>query len=136
MTRAKICFLYICSFILSILPVGVYFIANADRYLVTLQDRVKISVGLVLLSVIVFLKVTGKLKMPSRVTLFGIVFLMSYLLGSILADIMIFSLLALMGEIMDSICQIFIKRAKREAQAQRVAQITANEMERILNGRV
>ena len=136
MKRFKIPLLYLLSFALSVLPVGVYFYANRHRYFVTLPDRVKITVGLVCLVFIVFLKVMGKLRMPSRAVLFGTVMIMCYLLERVLDDLLVFSFLALVGEILDIVCQIFIRKAKEEKLIEKTAERTAGEIERILNGRV
>lgn len=136
MKRIKIPLLYLLSFVLSVLPVAIYFFANMERYFVTVPDRVRLSVGLVCLSVIVFLKVLGKLRMPSRAVLFGFVFVMCYLLERVLADMMIFSFLALVGEVLDMICQGIIKREKEKRLVQRNAKATTEEITKILNGRV
>ena len=136
MKRLKIPLLYLLSFVLSVLPVGVYFFANRHRYFVTLPDKVKITFGLVCLVFIVFLKVMGKLKMPSRAVLFGFVMIMCYLMERLLDDLLVFSFLALVGEVLDMICQHFIRKEREKKNAQRVAKATAQEVERVLNGRV
>ena len=128
--------LYALSFALSVLPVAIYFFANADRYFVTISDRVRLSVGLIALCVIVLLKAMGQLRVPSRAVLFAFVMVMCYLLERVLDDLIIFSFLALVGEVLDMICQHFIKKAKEEKLLQKSAERTANEIERVLNGRV
>lgn len=136
MKRYKIPLLYVLSFVLSVLPVAVYFFANADRYFVTVPDKVRLTVGLVCLAVIVFLKIMGKLRMPSRAVLFGFVMIMCYLLERVLGDLMTFSFLALVGEVLDMVCQHYIRKAREEKQLEKSAKRTADEVERILNGRV
>ncbi|MBQ7226733.1 MAG: hypothetical protein IJX02_09070 [Clostridia bacterium] len=136
MKKFKIPLLYLLSFALSILPVAIYFFLNRERYFVTLPERVKLTTGLVCLGVIVLLKVMGKLKMPSRAVLFGLVFILCYLMESVLNDMLVFSFLALVGEIMDMICQVFVKRAKEEKATEKMAQATTAEITKILNGRV
>ena len=136
MKKFKIPLLYLLSFVLSVLPVLVYFFANADRYFVTVPDRVRLSCGLVCLGVIVFLKVMGKLKMPSRAVLFGLVTVLCYLLERVLNDLIVFSFLALVGEVLDMVCQAFIKKAKEDRLIEKSAERTAKEVERALNGRV
>ena len=136
MKRIKLPLLYILSFLLSICPVAVYFIANREIYIQSVAEGVRLSGGIVLLLAIAFLKSVGKLKIPSRSVLFAIVFLLSYLLSSILNDLLVFSFLALIGEILDSICQIFIRRAKEERLLEKTASKTACEIERLINGRV
>ena len=136
MKRFKIPLLYLLSFVLSIAPVGIYFFINADRYFVTLPDKVKITVGLACLVFIVFLKVMGKLRMPSRTVLFGFVMIMCYLMERVLDDLLVFSFLALVGEVLDLICQHFIRKAREERLLEKSAKRTAEEIERVLNGRV
>lgn len=136
MKKSKIPLLYCLSFVLSVLPVSIYFFVNSDRYIKTIPDRIKITAGLVILSVIVILKVIGKLKMPSRTVLFGFVFIMCFLLGRVLNDLIVFSFLALVGEILDSICQIYIRRERERILTEKAANATADKLEKILNGRV
>ncbi len=136
MKRLKIPILYLLSFVLSIAPVGICFFLNRHRYFVTLPDKVKITVGLVCLVFIVFLKVMGKLRMPSRAVLFGFVMIMCYLMERVLDDLLVFSFLALVGEVLDLICQHFIRKAREERLLEKSAKRTAEEIERVLNGRV
>ena len=136
MKRIKIPLLYLLSFVLSVLPVAIYFLANKDRYFVTVPDRVRLSAGLICLCVIVFLKVMGKLRMPSRAVLFGLVCVMCYLLERVLDDLLVFSFLALVGEVLDMCCQAIIRREREKRLVQKTAQATTSEITKILNGRV
>ena len=135
MKQLKIPGLYLLSLVLSVCPVGVYFFVNADKYISTVQEGIKLGAGAVLLLVIVLLKVMGKLRVPSRVTLFGLVFTLCYLLQAVLNDLIVFSFLALVGEMADTVCQIFIRRARAEKDAELTAKITAKEIERAVRGR-
>lgn len=136
MKRLKIPLLYLMSFVLSIGPVVLYFALNIDNYVQTVSDGIKLALGATILMAIVLLKVLGKLKLPSRIYLFGITFLLSYLLAAILKDLIIFSLLALIGEILDSICQVLIRKAKEDRRVEKEAEKHAEELGRVLNGRV
>ena len=136
MKKIKIPLLYLLSLFFSVGPVLIYFFANLDRYVQTAPQGVKVSCGFALLFVIAFLKVIGKLKIPSRIYVFAIVFLLSYLLKDVLKDLIVFSMLALIGELLDSICQIFIKRAKENALIDKTAQKSAMEIKQIFSGRV
>ena len=136
MKRIKIPLLYILSFALSVCPVGIYFLMNMERYVRTAPEGVKLTCGVVLLLSITLLKTMDRLKVPSRTTLFIIVFTLCYLLSSVLNDLIIFSFLALVGEVADSVCQIFIRRAKAEKNAVLTAKITASEIEKAVSGRV
>ena len=132
----KIPLLYLLSFVLSVCPVGVYFFVNADKYISTVQEGIKLGAGAVLLLIIVLLKVMGKLRVPSRVTLFGLVFTLCYLLQGILSDLIVFSFLALVGEMADTVCQVVIRRTRAEQVSQKNAQRTADEVKKALSGRV
>ncbi len=133
---AKIIALYILGFLLSIAPVLTYFLINFDRYVKSTYDGVRLASGGVILCCIVLLKITGKLKIPSAVSVFSIIFVLSYLLDAILADIMIFSLLALCGELCDMLVQIFVRREKVKIVNEKIATETAKEVQRALSGRV
>lgn len=132
----KIAILYVLGFLLSIAPALTYFFINFDTYVKSTYDGVRLASGGVILCCIVLLKITGKLKIPSAVSVFSMIFVLSYLLDAVLADIMIFSLLALCGELCDMIIQIFIKRERARALNERLASETAKEVTRQLSGRV
>ena len=84
--KLRLVFLYIGSFIVSIAPLLVILIIRWDNYTKTPGDTVKLCVGGVLCLFFVFLKVIGKLQMPRRIVLFGIVFVMAYLLQALMND--------------------------------------------------
>ena len=115
--------LYVCSFLSSVLPVGIALILNFPKYTVTVQETVKLSAGLVIIIAIVIVKLLGKLKMPRRITLFAVVFIISYLMNSVLDDLLLLSGLALLGEFIDL---IFFQRAIKEAQENRVVEKTSD----------
>ena len=93
MRSIKIILLYILGFCISIAPILIYFIANADKYISNGYEGVKLASGGVIIACILLLKVTGKLKIPSAVSVFGVMLVLSYLLDAILQDIMLFSFL-------------------------------------------
>ena len=136
MKKIKIPILYLFSLFFSIGPVLIYFLANLDRYVQTSPQGIKVTCGFALLFIIAVLKVMGKLKIPSRIYAFAIVFLLSYLLKDVLRDLIIFSFLALIGELLDGVCQAMIVRAREERVATRVAERNADEIKKVLSGRV
>ena len=136
MKKLKIPILYLLSLFFSIGPVLIYFLVNLDRYVQTAPQGIKVSCGFGLLFVIAFLKVMGKLKIPSRIYVFAIIFLLSYLLKDVLKDLIVFSFLALIGEMLDGVCQGMIKKARVSRTEEKTAQKTAQEIERVLSGRV
>ena len=130
--KFKIIGLYVLSFLCSVLPVTIYFSINHAKYISTVPAKIKLGIGAVVLIVIVALKLCGKLKINSRIVVFGIVFALSYLLDSILNDLIIFSGLALLGEALDMIVSIFIKREKRKIAVNETAQANADAMEKVI----
>ncbi len=132
--KFKIIGLYALSFLVSVLPVLIYFLINHEKYISTIPERIKLGFGIVALCVIIGLKLAGKLKIKSRIAVFGIVFGFSYLLNSILDDLLVFSFLALIGEALDMVVGIFIKKEKKKLSikesAEANAQALVQEMEK------
>ncbi len=132
MKALKLPLLYLLSFVLSLGPIAVFVGLNINSYVSTKADVIKLSAGGIIVGIIVLLKVLGKLKIPSQVSVFACVFLLSYLFNSLLSDLAILSFLALIGEGLDCLVSIFIKREKEKRQNERVAKATAEQMERLI----
>ncbi|MBQ7760912.1 MAG: hypothetical protein IJ400_02540 [Clostridia bacterium] len=132
MKRLKLPILYLLSLVLSIGPIAVFVALNIDSYVSTTQDAIKLSFGGVAVVIIVILKVLGKLKISSRIAVFGCVFVLSYLLNSLLCDLAILSFLALIGEGLDQIIGIFIKREKEKRQNEKIAKATVSQLEGLI----
>ncbi len=131
--RLLFLFMYICSFICSIAPLVVYFISNHERYVKSYEDVTKLCLGGFICLSLMLLKILGKLNMPSSTVTFGILFLLSYLLKSITDDLIIFSLLALIGDIADRLFfGIPIKRIKEKILIDKSADETERRMERVM----
>ena len=136
MKRARLPLLYVLSFILSVGPALTFFFVNFGKYVTSVTDGIRLSLGGVMLLVITVLKVTGLLKMPPRMLLFALIFAGAYLLESILGDIIIFSFLALVGEALDAVCRIFIRREKERIVIEKTAIQTAEALSQRPVGRV
>ena len=131
--RLLLILMYICSFICSIAPVAVYFLLNSEKYVKSGEDVIKICLGGFICLSLALLKILGKLKMPSSTVAFGIVFLLSYLLKSVTDDLIIFSLLALVGDLADKLFfGIPIKRIKEGIFIDKNANETEKRMERVM----
>lgn len=130
----KIALLHILSVILSICPVMIYFFINLDLYVTTRYEGIKLVSGGMVLLVIVILKVLGKLKIPSGIALYGIILVLAYLLDAIIADLMLFAFLALIGEVLSSICDAVIKSFKKKLEREKTAEITASEIKKVIGG--
>lgn len=140
--KVRLVFLYIGSFIISIAPLLAILGIRWNKYTATPADTVKLCAGGVICLVLVFLKVIGKLKIPRRIVLFGIVFVMTYLLQSILNDLLLLSGMALAGELLDFVCfQRAIRITKENILIGKTADATTQKVEEVLkkyvgNGRV
>lgn len=119
MKKIKLPLLYIGSFFASVLPVLIYFIVNYDRYVSTTPQKFKLLFGGLLAVGILIAKTVGAFKINSGIVFFGFLFVFSYLLESIVLDLIVFSFLALVGEIFALIIRAFIKREKRKDEEKR-----------------
>lgn len=123
MKKIKLPLLYALSFILSFSPALIYFAINHERYVGTRAAGVRLAFGGVLVIAVLVIKSLGYLKIKSTLLFFALAFLFSFLLESIIADLLIFSLLALIGELLATVVRFFIKREKDKNGAQRTAEI-------------
>ena len=131
--RVELFLLYIGSFIFSVAPLIITFIINREKYIASPADTFKLCIGGTIAIVIIAIKALGKLKIPGGITLYGIIFVLSYLLEAILADLLLLSGMALLGEIID--CAVFrplIKRTKEKITISKTADATTEKMRAVL----
>ena len=127
---------------MSIAPLVIVLIINWGKYTKTPGETVKLCIGGIMVAFFIFLKVIGKLKMPRRIVLFGVVFIMAYLLQAIMNDMILLSGMALLGEFIDMVCfQGFIKKLKENILVGKTANATTDQVEKVIqkyigNGRV
>ena len=140
--KRRLILLQIGSFIVSIAPLLIVLIINWGEYTKTPGETVKLCIGGIMVLFFIFLKVIGKLRMPRRIVLFGVVFLMAYLLQAIMDDMILLSGMALLGEFLDLVCfQGFIKKLKENILIGKTANTTTEQVEQVIkkyigNGRV
>lgn len=140
--KSRLVLLQIGSFIVSIAPLVIVLIINWGKYTKTPGETVKLCIGGIMVAFFIFLKVIGKLKMPRRIVLFGVVFIMAYLLQAIMDDMILLSGMALLGEFIDMVCfQGFIKKLKENILIGKTANATTDQVEKVIqkyigNGRV
>lgn len=140
--KSRLALLRIGSFIVSIAPLVIVLIINWGKYTKTPGETVKLCIGGIMVAFFIFLKVIGKLKMPRRIVLFGVVFIMAYLLQAIMNDMLLLSGMALLGEFMDMVCfQGFIKKLEENILIGKTANATTDQVEKVIqkyigNGRV
>jgi hypothetical protein len=129
----KVRWLMCASFLSSILPLAVVFLLKRTEYVATMGQTVKLGAGCVIVLILLLLKVLGKLKVPSRVTVFTMAFVLSYLLAPILDDMMLLSGAALVGEAIDSMFFLrLIEKTKEQIRIEENATATADKVEVVL----
>lgn len=131
--KRKLGFLYIGSFIASIAPLLFVLISRWNVYTKAPQDTVKLCIGGVICLFFIFLKVIGKLKMPSRIVLYGLVFALVYLLKAVIDDLLLLSGMALLGELFDRVFfQKAIKRTKETILIEKTSVATSEKVEEVI----
>ena len=131
--KHKLYIFKILSFLSSIAPLVIVLAMNHDKYIKNVTDAIKLSVGCMLIIAFVALKILGKLKMPSRMVLFGVVFLMSVLFEALLSDLKFISAMALAGEFVDAL--LFdpkIKKIEEKIKTSKIANETAAQVENVI----
>lgn len=135
MKRVIVPLLYALSFTCSIAPVLTFFLINHRDYIATTPEKIKLLFGGALVVAILIIKSLGFLKIKSSLAFYGGAFLLSYLLESIIHDLLIFSFLALVGEVLAMVVRIFINREKKKRQEQKSGQIVKEAIKEV-SGRV
>lgn len=131
--KGRLFLLYILSFLSSVLPLGICLFLKREEYFKTVGESVKLALGGTILLLFVIIKVLGKLRIPGRSALFGIVFVLSYLLESVLRDLTLLSGLALLGECIDQMLfQGSIRRTKELMLIEKSADVTSEKIEEVL----
>jgi hypothetical protein len=123
----------VCSFLASIIPLGLVVWMHRDEYIATVGQAVKLSIGGIIVAILLLLKIIGKLKMPRRVTAFAMIFILSWLLAVVLQDLMLLSGAALIGEVVDEIFfRRSIKRLDERIHMEKSADVTVQKMEQMM----
>ena len=123
MKRLKLPLLYLLSLLLSILPIAVYVIVNRERYVTTSYEAIRLGLGMIAACAFLLMKALGKLRAPARLHVFFAVLVMSYLLESVLDDLLALSALALLGELLDTGVQALIARERRKSQREEMGEL-------------
>lgn len=145
-TKSNVIKLKIFGFLLSVLPILLIVGFNWNDYTITVMETVKLSVGLIIAIIFVLMKCLGRLKFPEkRVLGYLIVFIMVFLLESILNDMLLFSAGALIGELLAMPLEIKATAMEKEVMIDKTADATAKALDKkiesmvnkhISNGRV
>lgn len=139
--RFKLYFFEILSFTVSVLPLICVIVVNREKYFTHYTDGVRLSLGCLIILICMLLNAFGRFKIPRGISAYLSVFILSYLLSSILSDLTIISGAALLGSVLDSIfLRRYINQLRERLSAEKNASITAEKveavLERYLGGRV
>lgn len=141
-TKSNVIWLKLLAFILSIAPILCIIGFNWSEYTVTVVETIKLSIGAIIAIIFVLMKCIGRLKFPEK-RVFGylIVFVMVFLLESILNDLLLFSAGALIGEVLAMPVEYKAKKMEQTLTVDKTAEATAKKLEAIIktnssNGRV
>ena len=119
----------LCSFLVSVVPLGLFFLKNFDRYVQDADDVWKLSAGAVVITVIILLTVLGKLKIPGRVVTSVLFMGLCWLFASLLEDLLIISTIWCVSEVVDFV--IFSPIAKAIARKLNIYETAAATAEAI-----
>lgn len=135
--KAWLLFLRLGGLIATVAPLAVTLILKRGEYFTTPAESVKLGLGALLALLFIGLKALGKIKIPRGIVAYGVVFLLSYLLESVLSDLLLLSGMALLGEILDLLFfRSAIKRTEKKLalteQASTTSEATAVAVEELL----
>lgn len=131
--KTKYFFLCMFGFLASTLPLAALLGMKWDEYTAEPGSGIKLCFGAVVIVILLALKVLGKLKLPSRVTVMAVSLILVYLLEALLADLTLILLVATIGEAVDAfIFAPFAKRCKERIGVMKQADATADRVEELL----
>jgi hypothetical protein len=131
--RIKRALLYIGSFLCGIAPLGGWLLYKWDKYTTTPAATVKLCAGGVLVAVFILLAVLGRLKLPGRLWIIGILLGIVYFLEPLLPDLRMILTIALASEAVDMILfRAAIKHTRERITVGKTANATTAQVEEIL----
>lgn len=114
-------------------PLCSVLVANRERYFTTATEVVQIALGGTICIVFVVLLLLGVLKPPGTLFVFGLVFLMSWLLAPLLQDLFLLSGIAFASRFFDwALIEPLCRANKAKIGIRKTAQTTATEVEDVL----
>lgn len=114
------------SFLVSVGPLAWFFFQNFGRYVETVGDAVKLSMGGMALLVIVVFAVIGKLKIPGRLVSAFVLCALCWSLAALLEDLTIITSIWLGSTVADEmIFSPLVKVTQRRLDIQETADATA-----------
>lgn len=139
--RTKLYLLEILRVVTILTPLLVIVIINRNDYFYNTASTVSMTIGGCVAVVLALLLSFDKLKVRSRIIVFGVVFGLVWALEPLIVDLKLLSGAAFLGEIVNTIFfEGRIKRLRRLWEAEEAAEINAQAqekvVEKIIGGRV
>ena len=131
--KTKLFFLCLGGFLASVLPLLVLLLLKWDKYTAIPGGAVRLCFGGGAVAALILLKVLGKLKLPSRLTVMVIALVLCYLLEALIADLTLILWVAIIGEAVDCfLFAPFAKRTRERIAIAKTADATADRVEELL----
>ena len=132
--RWRIVLLTVGGALASILPLALLLFSRWDRYTAIPAGGVRLTVGGGLIAVMLVLKVMGKLKLPSRLSVMLVSLVLTYLLEALLSDLSLVLWAAIIGEALDTLLLApLLRRARERLSRLQQADVTAEAMASLFN---
>lgn len=131
--KRKLFFLVLGGFLASTLPLLTLLIIRWEDYTALPGGAVRLCFGGGVIAALILLKVLGKLKLPSRLTVMVVALLLVYLLEAMIADLTLILWVAILGEALDAfLFAPFAKRIRARIAIEKQADATADKVEELL----
>lgn len=135
--RLRLFYFFLIRFHILVGPLCTVLIVNKDRYFTSVAEGVGIAVGGAICLLFVALLLLGVIKAPGALYMFGLVFLLSYLMEPILSDLFLLSGIAFCSKLVDFVVFAPLVRAtKARIAIEKTAKTTAVEVESVLKAYV
>ncbi len=131
--RRRLILLSVGGFLASILPLALLLALRWEKYTAVPGGAVRLCFGGGVIAVLILLKVLGKLKLPSRLTVMVTALVLVYLLEALLFDVTLILWMAILGETLDTfLFSPFLRRTRARMERLRQADVTAGAVEELL----
>ncbi len=130
----RIFMLTIFSFLFSVAPFAVTVISRWGIYVQAPSDAIKLSVGGIMVLVLMFLKVIGRLKLPQkRIATYLFLLALFYALSNILNDLVLLIGMLAIGELIDLIIfQTALKKSREKLLLEKTGDAVSEKVETIV----
>lgn len=131
--KRRVILLSVLGFLATLLPLLSLLLLRWERYTAVSGGALRLCLGGGVIALLMLLKVMGKLKLPSRLTVFALSLVLVYLLEALIADLSLILWMAMLGEALDAfLFAPLLRRARERLGRLRQADVTADAVEELL----